>query len=248
MTERRVYERPPILEAACDVRFRSTEEWDLSTPAQLYEALARDYSSKPTQSFGAQLAISEGPSGPAISVQPQAPTLELTDATGSRSVAFSPESIVVRSRVPYEGWESFRGRISQAIVTYGSIASLGAATRIGIRYVNQFIFDGLSVGLGKYFTKPPAASDVKSLQMVGFSSRSESIIPDGGFRVVQNYQSALSNEGQPAVILDIDASRDWDNDGPAIEWMKEIDALRDLERDVFESLITDEARRLFDDN
>lgn len=242
-----VYEKPPIVEAICAINFPPSVDWNLRSPGELYSRLEHLYGGKPVQDITAQVEMVPTEAGaPGFVFKHGEPTTRLADVTGTRTVAFGQGVLLIQSAEPYEGWESFRQRIDEALSAYLEVAKPESVTRVGVRYVNHIRFESNEVSLKRYFTAPPDVPDELNLSMHGFASRIESIWPDGITVIIQNMQSMTTEDDRAAVVLDIDALRNFDDDNldPG-DCLTAVDDLRRIERQVFEALITDDARRMF---
>jgi uncharacterized protein (TIGR04255 family) len=122
----------------------------------------------------------------------------------------------------------------------------GKLLRLGVRYVNQISFGTEIVSLRKYFTSPPEVPDSLDMSITSFTMRVETGRPEDDITVIHNFQSAFGEDGKPAVVLDIDVVRQFSGASSSSDYVREVERLRDVEREAFEAHITDESRRLFD--
>jgi len=247
---RRTYPNPPIREAICAVNFEPCENWDLRSPGEVYADLKGMYPGRPVQNVATQIELMESHGGPpAIGVRPGEAVTQLQDATGTRLFTFVQASLPIRSLKPYEGWEAYSERIAAGIDAYTRHLTPGRLLRVGVRYINQIEFESATVDLGQYFTKPPAVPDSLDLDMFTLAQSIESRSRADDVIIIQKFQSSLSASNTPTAILDIDVVKEWNGGRAAnLKFLDEIEALRTIERRVFEELITDEARRLFNGN
>ena len=168
---------------------------------------------------------------------------------GTRIVGIGPEQLSVHMLRPYTEWEDFRPRIWQALEAYREIAEPEGIARVGLRYINRIALEGRSPDLSQYFTIPPRFPEVDpATRMLAFFNRKEVEYLDQPIRVVVTFADMEPpSPDQSAYLLDIDII--WiANDAPIpladIEGV--IEDLKTRHRKVFESLVTDESRRLFD--
>ncbi len=249
---RHQYNNPPIQEALVEFRFEPSQEWDLTMPGRLHAELAASYPGKPRQQnvVEASLVAREG----------QAPNFEVRDGLGkvqlvtddaSRLVAMGPDVLSVHMLQPYQrkaegsGWDEFRPRIVEALNGYWKVADPVGVQRIGLRYINKVAIPESSVEIGRYLRAAPPSVEGLPSQLRGFVARVEYTYDDE-VRLVVSHATVDALEGQVAFLVDIDVI--WKSEA-AVGREKALDMADDLrvrERDVFEALITDEARRLFD--
>ncbi|MEJ2853523.1 MULTISPECIES: TIGR04255 family protein [unclassified Saccharothrix] len=247
MNARRTYQNAPIRQAICAVNFDECADWLLTTPGEIWKSLRNFYPGKPAQNVSAKIEMvpGEGGSPGAFAVRASEATTKLVDEAGVREFAFGPASFSATSHQPYEGWEKFYERITQGVNSYLKFATPGPIRRVGVRYINQIEFSESEVELGEYFTVYPDVPASLKVSVNGFNSRVESSWSDDRVTVVHTFSSAVSSAGNPAVVLDIDVIEQWPLGNSDIDIAEELLRLRNIEREVFEALITDEARRLF---
>ncbi len=248
---RRKYRNPPIEEAVCDFRFAPSVDWDPTLPGLLFEKLKQTYNEKPrTQS------VIEPPGGgvglSAVSAAAQATLVQRVQFLGdegTRIVGVSADHLSVHMLRPYTNWEDFRPRILSAVDAYKKIARPEGINRFGLRYVNRITIDTETPDLGLYFSEPPIFPVFKHpARMTGFLERKEATFSDKPIRAVVTFADMALNQPNTAnYLLDVDVL--WtliDRPFPSTKIGKTLDELKERHRDVFESLITDGARKLFD--
>lgn len=248
MTKRRSYLNPPIVEAICAIEFEPCEDWSLSSPGGIYSSVRESYPGKPTQNITSRIELINSGTGrdPTFGLKQGNPIIQLSDSTGTRQFSFSQASISVRSLRPYEGWESYKSRLHEAVSAFVAVATPGKPIRLGVRYINQISFEAEEVSLRKYFTSPPVVPKSLDMGITGFTMRIETVRPEGDVTVIHNFLSSVSEDSKPVVILDIDVVRQFSDADTSVDYAEEIERLRDIERWAFEAHVTDEARRLFD--
>ena len=244
MIERRIYQKPPIAEAVCEIRY-SSEDWDPTIPGRMQERLSGRYDGKPQEQrlLQADMRHVDAPDGPGVEIQGlQQNRIQLRDLSEKRILSIAENAISVSDLEPYSGWEAFYGRIEEAIRMYHELVPSLNVTRIGIRYINRISVSEDPVNLSDYFRVSPQLPDGLNVKMYAFQSRSESRYEDGPGLTV----TFASSEG--AFILDLDAWLDSEENMSLEQILDTICDLRDRERFAFERSITDQARDLFDKN
>lgn len=245
------YQTPPIVEAICEVEFAPADaEWNISYPWLFYEKIKNTYTGIPKEQKLVRLeSPPAGPLGkdtsPLAGLVEQSKTqFSLADDTGL--VAVGPNVLSAHVTQPYPGWDIFRARIAEALKAYLSIANPNGIRRIGLRYINKVTISEPQPDLANYFSTPPAHI-LDELVIDNFLSRNEYIYQDEPIRVVLTVARAESPPEVSAYVLDIDLIWQWPAEPLPIEsTMNRIDELRRRERVVFERLITDRSRELFD--
>jgi uncharacterized protein (TIGR04255 family) len=261
MNAPRRYANPPIEEALCEFRFKPKGEWDFMTPHKMREELAESYRGKPRQQTTVEARIQQQEGGAAkVMLQQHAPRIQLITNSGTRIVSVGPNILSVHMLRPYHdtsapengGWEEFRRRIEQALETYWRIAEPIGVYRVGVRYINKIVLTAAAPGAERpdprdYLLCSPVSVRNLPERMTSFFNRVEYAYDDHVRLVLTCGSAEEESPERTAWILDIDVI--WQREEPiereaAIE---KAEALRDRERVVFEAVITDKARRLFDE-
>lgn len=243
------YRNPPIVEAVCELGFSSTSTWNLSYPWLFHEKIKHLYTGLPREQ---KLVGLEQPTQVAESqertpfkvVEQSKIQFPLADGTGLVAVGQN----IISSHVykPYPGWDVFRSRLEEALRKYVEVANPDGIRRIGLRYINQLIIPGTRLDVAHYFTIPPA-NLTNDCIVDNFLSRNEYIYKDEPIRAILNFARTEAPEGSSAYLLDIDMVWQWPAEPlPLDSVMNKVDELRRRERVIFEHLITDKARGMFD--
>ena len=143
------------------------------------------------------------------------------------------------------GWEEFRCRIVTALSTYWSISEPVGVRRIGVRYINKIKIPQMKEDINEYMRyAPPSAEDLPG-SVTQFAGRTEYRYDDE-VHLLLSQGLASASQDQVAYLLDIDVI--WKS-RPHLDFESAIDKaaeLRHMERQAFETVITDKARELFD--
>ena len=245
------YLKPPILEAVCEVSFAPVaDEWNISYPWLFYEKVKHIYTGIPKEQKLVRLdppttGLPGKETSPLTVVEQSKIQFPLADDTAL--VAVGPNVLSAHIRHPYPGWGVYRGRIAEALKEYIGVANPAGIRKIGLRYINQVNIPNLQPNVADYFTIPP--SNVLSDEAItdNFFSRTEYIYQDEPIRVVLNFARTEALPTASAYLLDIDMVWQWPAQPlPLDSIMNKIDELRRRERIIFERLITDQTRGLFD--
>ncbi len=244
---RRQYKKPPILEATFECHFEPSESWSLASPASLFDNLKSDYPAEPTIVAAGNLEVKteEGIFSPSFRMLPQAQRYQFGSLDGRHLVRIGREVLSVHEMAPYPGWEVFRARIVQALIAYIEIAKPTGVGRIALRYINQINLGTGPIELSDYFSIPFEMPEGLDFTVSSFFLRFEAVRPDG-IKLIQSFAS-LPGE-TVSVILDLDLIRE--KPDISAEFVsgaiREVDSLREIEREAFESVITDKLLETFD--
>lgn len=244
------YRNPPIQEAVCEFRFAPGGDWSLSYPWVFYEKIKETYMGKPRE----QKLVTLEPAPPGIGGTDRSPFTVIEQSRtqfsmedNSGLVSIGPDVLSVSILRPYPGWDIFRGRIASALSNYISVAAPSGIRRIGLRYINQITVPGSQVTVADYFNYPPANVLPKECIVDNFMNRNEYIYLDEPIRATQTFARAEAPADISAFLLDIDLTWQWPAEPLSIDTaMSKVDELRRRERFVFEGMVTDRARGVFD--
>jgi uncharacterized protein (TIGR04255 family) len=194
------------------------------------------------------MQVSESQVGPAVTIK-ATPTVRFSNDAETRLVVVGDGLLSIHMIGDYPGWEEFEERIHEGLRAYTESTEVLSIQRIGIRYINRLEFEGRQIELKDFFTHPPEVPPGSDLAIGDFLLRMEMGVPGRPERVVQTFGSMQAPEGQLAILLDIDVTRDWAREGDSLntdEAMTHVQNLRDVERRIFEALITEKLRKRFD--
>ena len=253
MQERRVYRNPPIEEALCEFRFTSGRPWDVAIGDRLQSALGDEYGGAVRVQQQVDLGITvEVRTAPAVKAAGAGTAVQLANAAGTRLVGVGDNALRVHMLKPYQdkeargpvGWDEFRPRIVRALEAYWQVAEPEGVHRVGVRYVNKIVVPETRVRIEDYL--PYALPEVEVLPdtVSNFVTRVEYTYEDG-VRLILSQGTVASPLDHAAMLLDIDCIHDVGLVGRS-RALEIADELRTRERNAFEAVITDGARRLFD--
>jgi uncharacterized protein (TIGR04255 family) len=247
----RKYKRAPIKEALCAFNFAPASEWNFTVPGKIHTAIKDEYDGEP-RNIAIQTIIQpiDGTHAPNIGFQNEV-RVQLPNRDGTKIVVLGADMVSVSVLEPYEGWESFKARIERVLSTYYSINPPRQVIRIGLRYINHISIPGSKANAGEYFNivpelRYPEYLDNPAFQLSNFTHRSEYIANNRVKVIVTNAGIIAQPSDQPQYILDVDTI--WDAE-PIEEFddvLRVADMLHTIEGGVFEGMITDKARSLFD--
>jgi uncharacterized protein (TIGR04255 family) len=251
--DRRRYKNPPIEEAVCDFQFAPGVDWDPTLPGRLYEKLKDTYGEKPRQLqlVESQLQGPNSEGSPSFSLRHQfgKTRIQLLAENGTRIVGISEHQLSIHMLRPYTKWEDFRPRIMQALAAYREIANPEGVTRLGLRYINRIVINQSNPELGEYFTIPPKFPQVEPpTRMLAFFNRKETEFLDKPIRIVVTFADVEPRSSENAsYLLDLDIICIRTDDPIPLDDVPEVmEDMKNRHRDVFESLVTEASRRLFD--
>lgn len=245
----RHYQSPPIEEAVCEFRFTPVPSWNISMPWSIYDRIKDYYRGQPEQQNLIQFGVSIGqaPNNPDFPAKRDGSRIIFKSENAKKLVGVSSESLSIHTLRPYEGWEEFQQRINKSYQTYLEVTHASAIKSIAIRYINKiFIPTNQIVHLYEYLTVYPKLPNGVSGKMLGFINRTVSIYEDIPITLTVTLSDTAAPTGQSAFILDLEVIQEWIENPLAVDAaLTVLHELKQRETQVFESLITDRTRELF---
>lgn len=251
------YKNAPIEEALCEFYFapeQGSPEWDLTLPGrlQVQDALS-EYSAPSRQQHLQTLAAGNIKGQPEVTIQNTLFRVQLPTKDGRAILSIGHNALSVSVLRPYEGWDRFRPRILNALHVYSHIAGQTAVVRIGLRYINRIITPVADASTASRFltrvqTAIEATTEAQAEvhgNLTALNTRHEFITPDNVKLFITHATINPVTPKTSEYILDIDVV--WDHQ--TLDGIDQItpvmDKLHDVVGGVFEALITNEARKLF---
>ena len=253
MQRRRRYKNPPIEEALCEFRFQPDQDWDLTIPGKLHVELGDEYSGKPQEQKVVNVSLNAQEGKPSrLSYDEGFAKIHLVTEDGKRQVGVGKDVLSVHMLRPYQdprhpeksGWDEFRPRIEKALDAYWKVAQPKGVNRVGIRYINKIVIPERQVTVESYLRC--ALPNVSGLpdRLNNFVSRVEYDY-ENGVRLVLSQGATDAPEAHVGFLLDLDVI--WETTESVVqdEALAKVGDLRTREREAFETVITDNAREVF---
>ena len=255
MSARHHYRNPPVEEALCEFRFEPGRDWNLTIPGRLQSVLGSAYSGKlrEQKAIEVDLGVRDGLL-PGLQYRQGLTKVQLVTTDGKRLVGVGKDSLSIHMLRPYRhqcdegrgGWEEFKPRIFEALDAYWQVAEPKGVNRVGVRYINKLVIPHGSVELEDYLVCGLPRTVALPETVSSFVSRVEYAFPDTVRLVLTLGTVPASREEVQQFLLDLDVIRESTEPLDQRQEFSAVEELHARERKVFESVITDEARRLFD--
>ena len=254
MSQHRRYINPPIEEAFCEFRFVPAHDWNLTIPGKLQTELGDEYSGSPVEQRVLGLNLNVQADEPAsLQLEEGLAKVQLVTKSGRRQIGVGRDVLSIHMLRPYQdtddpessGWREFKPRISKALNAYRKVADPVGVNRIGVRYINKIAVPKDTITVEEYLKCTPPDVTGMPENRTTFVSRAEYVYDDGVILILS--QGLLgSQSGSTNLLLDLDVI--WKDANPIQldAALGKAQALRDRERTVFETVITDKAREIFD--
>jgi uncharacterized protein (TIGR04255 family) len=131
----RHYERPPVVEALCELYFAGSQ-WDATVPGLFYERVRGEYPQKSELAQGGvelQFAPGQAEARPIVAE----PRLRFARTDNSRLLQLGRDLLVVNQLLPYTRYEEWRDVVLAALSHYRELAAPAGVDRLGVRYINK---------------------------------------------------------------------------------------------------------------
>ena len=237
------YKRPPIVEAVVGINFATPVGADVLEKAS--EKFAKYY---PQHHAVQNVTVALGMIDGKPTTEPQYNELghRRTNIDVTELLVLWSSEFTLSQLAPYPGWDAFLDRFARDWKIWKRIVRHRDITRVGVRFINRVDIpanDG-KVEHEKYLTVyPKLPAQYRPVDGYAMQAR----IPlDGGCHLALNSAVVPSPIiGRNSFVLDLDVAKDHDlpqNDGSILQLLNQI---RSMKNEVFESFITNRARKLF---
>jgi uncharacterized protein (TIGR04255 family) len=239
----RRYAKPPIIEAVLEFRYGG--QGSIKEFERLSKALAKAHPA--TLDL---VETSVGPAGESLTPPSLIYRRFISDDI-SDELLLTPNSLAVVRKAPYLGWKMLESRMRKEQRRAKRLFDGRPFARLGVRMVNRIDVDCEEDGLFDhlpYVRLTAAPLDFEHGPIAGLEVALATVLDGGRFGLTLHCQKAASPiAGKAAIILDMDVFNQAPPIMPTNEdelWEQVCDARR-WKNKVFESLITDKARELF---
>jgi uncharacterized protein (TIGR04255 family) len=246
MLKTRKYVNPPLVEIACEFRFKVADQNDLTVPGRFYEQIKPDYPIKEElQEFS--VGFEFGKKEVQQKVRTKILGMQYKTQDGLDIIRVAPNLVSAHRLAPYPTWEGFFPRVKRSLQTFRGIVQPTGLERVGLRYIDRIEVPRTSFKLTEYIKFRPETPDGIGLQMSRFFMRVEFPFHDGrDVLALMVHNPAGSPAGKTWIVLDWDyvmvKPETFGLDGIP-SWLEEAHA--EIDR-VFEATITDSSRALFE--
>ncbi len=245
---RRIYPKPPIVEAVISLHFHASIDAKILLGA-LADKLRDRYDDAELRAADLVQASFRADEDGSVSASAQRmPHMTfLRSASGLRLLGCGAGVLSIHTLAPYPGWESFIDQAREAVDALPQQVRDSTLNRVGIRYI-----DLIRLPPGEYYEEyllnvPPRPAAAPAV-MSHFHHFTQSYDPEDG-TVAQVTMVNSMEPGHPGIALlyDLFLFRAGD---PLVgfsgdDWCEHLESMHVRLRDIFEGSITDKTRALF---
>ena len=175
--------------------------------------------------------------------------IQMPTGDGARILSVGQNTLSVSMLKPYgeDGWEGeFLPRIIRALKAYKKVAKPLNVSRIGVRYINQIQIPEFDANIENYIALKDTTPELLNAKLSSFVRREEYAKEDNTKIIVTCAKTIPATPNHTGILLDIDTIWDFKPIREEKDIVRKVKELHRLEGTVFEALITDAARKLFD--
>ena len=240
------YSHAPIKEAIFDVRVAGGNTSVLQIDDALH-SIRDEYTSR-QELFSApqfELKMTMG-APPAFNVGPTLNGFRYGNASGTQLMQARADGFSFNLLGCYENWENFSGEVRRLWEIYLTARQPQVITRVGLRYINHFVFAEANINLSEYFAVYPTMPANFFENANGFEMQISAPQTDLEAMLLLTQGTIMASPDKPALLLDIDVFREglrWNPAGREELW-NYASRLRQRKNQVFESCLKEPAREL----
>lgn len=244
-TARRIYRRPPIVEAVIELRFEGGVEWTPDVQASVLDQLQGGYPGTARAAQQIELQASMGNEGLATSGRATVRAMLFPSADGTRLVGLGKGMISVHMLAPYQGWEEFVAQAEAGVGAYLAAVKPSGLRSAAVRYIDRVKLPPNVGPLSDYFLGLPPTMDTMPGQLLAFHVVVQSADPDGTVALQTLSSAPPEPDGGSVVLYDLNLVRPLSPAATISAWRPEIERLHERQRVMFEESITPKTRELF---
>lgn len=246
--KRKKYARPAVKEAIFEAKFNyNQDEYDIALPGQIFEQIKDVYPLKKNIKHQT-IVLGTTVNVPEFQKPFQAPLMQACKNDQSELVQVGP-GIILANRLKYSTWEDFTPGIKAILEAYIKLAQPEYITRLGIRYINSFIFPQENINISDYFNlginTPPTFAETYGLHL-SFLHKLKSVNDKSGpvFNVATKFLTQPLNPDEVGNKFTLDIDCFIQTEGPPLtsHILAIATQAHDTLEEVFESIITDKCR------
>ncbi len=255
------YKHAPIEEAMCEFMFAPSNmaaQWDLTLPGrvQQHPHLRGIYNGVSRQQHVQQIVAEQAAPNTVANIALATALLRvlIPTADGKAVLGIGQNSLSVSSLREYEGWEKFKPRIRIALDAYREVAQPTQILRITVKFINRIIAPKPHATTAAEYLgdiQPTHTAKIEGTEkeiaatLTAYHYRKEFASNDHVKIVVTQATLQPSAPSTSEFLLDIETVYDHAALTDFGEAMEKVERLHAVEGAIFESLITEAARNLF---
>lgn len=243
MTAQRRYNKPCILEALCEVRFATPDDWNTASYGMLMAAV-KDMGFEQTEELHTLTPYVDSHGKPIHILFPPV-LMRYKHSDGKKLLHLGQNSFTINQLAPYSGWHEFKPYIMESLRRFHEALPSIQPSWLVLRYINRFEFTVAQIDLAEWFALYPNSPHI-GRQKGPFLLRQDFFCAGEDVLTATTGLAYLPSSAGIAVLLDIEYHT------PEFAWdFRMVDSI--LERahssvyEAFEACITDRTRQMLEE-
>jgi len=240
------YNQPPITEAVIEIRFAKISDHlnfrkVIKKLKNNYEAL-QELNNQDIKVEFSNLVKDE----PTVKRSSHI-TYRFSSSNMTQLLLLTESSFTVSQLAPYNGWDEFLARFIRDWKVWRKIVGFSEIKRIGVRYINRLDIpiSGPILKLSDFVNIFPEMPKILGTNLSYAVQANFPIVDLKSILTISSATMPSPLTGFTSIVIDQDISKEADlpkNEDSIISFLNEV---RDKKNEIFESCITDKARKLF---
>lgn len=245
MFQRKEYKNPPLIEALFEIYFSETIS-NLTLFGDFYNQIKSEYKNqKELKNVGFEMNFS--PEMVHTKQFDKGSMMRFSKEDNSQLVQITKNLLTFNKLKPYNGFESFKEEFQEIFDKYVDLAKPQNTERIGLRYINKITIPEETFSLDDYFNFSLRFSDDSFSTIAGISFKVQLIPKNLSHQLFVTLNSAKSpEEGESEFLLDIYDTFISHREVDKQFILNVLDEAHENIENVFEGVITDKSRNLFE--
>lgn len=247
MKTRKIYPRPPIVEAVVEFNFTGEISQKILLDA-LAPKLEKNYGGRKEQTrVDAEITVNKD--HVATETRKTTPVIFLSSNDGLRLVGCANGALSLHVLAPYPGWERFFEQILDAIGELPSTVTSSKLTRIAVRYIDRILLPTGNGPLTDYIEVAPKQPSLLPKSLSAMHIVTQSSDPSDGTSALLTVAAIPRNSPDKGteVVYDLLLHREGSFLGTLAghNWRGIVDDLHTRQRDIFEDSFSEKTKELF---
>ena len=241
-----IYQKPPVVEAVIQLQFLDgLSDRDIERTAK--KAESHYPVNSPMKDFKVEVRVAGGTATPGVSSSKSWSKLSSRD--GAEVLVINRDQFTVAKLAPYATWDELYGRFTRDYELIHGVVGFKRVGRIGVRFINRLdvpVVRGERFDVSRYLNVYPYTPHISTNSMLATQLRFEHDDSENGVVTIVStgtVDPVLINHH--SYLLDIDVVKTQNIPMKREDVVANVDSLRRVKNKMFETLVTDAAREIF---
>ena len=243
------YKQPPITEAVIEMRFARIS--DQSKFKKAIKKLNNNYEAlQELNNQGIKVDISSPVQTKPTIKRTTHISYRFSSSNMTQLLSLTESSFAVSQLAPYDGWDEFLARFTRDWKVWGKVVGFTEIKRIGVRYINRLDIpiSGSTLDLKKFVKIYPETPGVLGANLTYTVQAQFPIVELQSLLKINSTILPSPLTGFTSIVIDQDISKEADLPKSEDSLIRFLNEIRTKKNEIFESCITDNARKLFNND